>query len=591
MADTARTPGDPFTFPFAPHTHLPRAAAHAARRLLSAVIGGSSLPLLYRRARSLEGDTFAARALEALGVRVQVEAVDGTIVPASGPLIVAANHPTGALDGLAVAEAIRQVRPDVRLLANHLLASVPELREGCFFVDPFGGPEAAARSMEGLRAAHLWLRAGGSLVMFPAGEVAWQRGSGGRYVDSPWSATLGRLARATRAAVLPVYVAGRNSRAFYAAGAIHPRLRTVLLPRQLLRQRGTVARVRIGSPIAAETIVTYTSAAAATARIRGQVDDLSALCPACGPEAMAGAIDPGLLERDVNALTAPARLLSSGVYDVFCAEAAELPHVLPEIGRLRELTFRATGEGTGRALDLDPFDRHYQHLFVWNRERREVVGAYRAARIDTVLADRGVAGLYTRSLFRYDERLLRRLSPGFELGRSFVRAEYQRNYNALLLLWRGIGQMIVRAPECRYLFGPVSISARYQDTSQQMLCAYLAQNHYDRELAELVRAVNPPALLPPERGAAAAANVEALDALVRRIEQHQGVPVLLRQYLRLHATLLGFNVDPAFGDALDALMVVDLTKLPLASLQRYLGREEAADFLARHAAAISPVAA
>jgi putative hemolysin len=222
-------------------------------------------------------------------------------------------------------------------------------------------------------------------------------------------------------------------------------------------------------------------------------------------------------------------------------------------------------------------------LFVWNRVLRHIVGAYRVARTDRIVETLGVAGLYTSTLFRYDDRLVGRLTPGFELGRSFVRPEYQRSYNALLLLWRGIGKIVARSPECRFLFGPVSISARYQDSTQQMLRAYLAQNHCDEELTELVRPLNPPAALaPPQRSVPAPADVDELDALIKRLEQHEGMPVLLRQYLRLNATLLGFNVDPAFGDALDALMAVDLTRLSLPTLQRYLGRAEARTFLARH---------
>jgi putative hemolysin len=264
--------------------------------------------------------------------------------------------------------------------------------------------------------------------------------------------------------------------------------------------------------------------------------------------------------------------------------------VLREIGRLREITFRAAGEGTGRALDLDDFDRHYDHLFVWNRARAEIVGAYRVGATDRIVATHGTAGLYTTTLFRYDERMLERLGPALELGRSFVRAEYQKSYSALLLLWKGIGRLVARSPRYRVLFGPVSISSRYQEASQQFLRRFLEQEHGNQALASLVHAVNPPRpIAPPSRDSAVAADVDELDALIARIEGRQGIPVLLRQYLRLDATLLGFNIDPAFGDALDALMMVDLTKLPVETLQRYIGRDAAA-FLQTHAQPSRPAA-
>ena len=586
MADSPVTPGDPFSFPLAQHSRLTRAALVAARPFISSLLGLSTLGRLYRRAGAERAPTFEARALQALEIGFRVHGGDGGVVPPAGPLIVAANHPTGAVDGLLLAEAVRQVRADVRILANCVLARIPELRESCCFVDPFGGPASAARSLEGLRAAHVWLRRGGALVVFPAGEVAW-RGGPDACGDSPWHDTVGRLALGTRAAVLPAFLEGRTSRAFRAAGRLHPRLRTVMLGRELLRQRGRTVRIRLGPLLPPRAVERLGTPAAVTREARLTVDGLAArTVKAPEPVPVDPPVDAALLEQDVDSLPPRARLLSSGVYDVFCAEAGSIPHVLREIGRLRETTFRAVGEGTGRSLDLDRFDAGYEHLFVWNRSRQQIVGAYRVGRTDRIVARLGPDGLYTSTLFRYDERLLSRLSPALELGRSFVRIEYQRSYNALLLLWKGIGRLVAQAPEYRVLFGPVSISSRYLDTSQAMLKAYLTINHREPELAALVDAVNSPGpALPPERGAAPMGDIDELDAMIRRLESNQGVPVLLRQYLRLNASLLGFNVDPAFGDALDALMMVDLARLPASTLRRYLGDDEARRFLEHHAGA------
>ncbi len=591
MAGAASTPGDPFALHIAPNSLLARAALAAARPAISIALGLPALRQVYARAQSASLDTFEARALEALNVRFRVHSTGTEGIPRSGPLIVAANHPTGAMDGLVVAEVVRQVRPDVRLVANHLLARIPELGDSCFFVDPFGGPAARARSRSGLRSAHLWLRGGGALILFPAGEVAWHK----ERVDSPWFPTVGRLALAAGASVLPVFVDGQNSRLFYIAGRVHPVVRTLLLGRELLKQRGTTTTIYLGAPLSAERVRRAKSAAALTATIRRAVE-LAA--PADSrrnnrvPTDVDPAVDPGLLARDVEALPAGARLLSSGVYDVFCADASSIPHVLREIGRLREITFRSVGEGTGRSTDLDRFDRHYRHLFVWNRRQLQVVGAYRVGATDRIMAEHGLGGLYTTTLFHYDERMLECLAPALELGRSFVRAEYQRSYNALLLLWKGIGRLVARAPQYRVLFGPVSISSRYQETSQAMLRAFLSLQHGDAELTALVQPRNLPSPLAPHgREIVPAATVDELDASIARQEGGAGIPVLLRQYLRLNARVLGFNVDPAFGGALDALMMVDLTRLPVATLQRYLGAAEALAFLETHHATRTPATA
>jgi putative hemolysin len=222
------------------------------------------------------------------------------------------------------------------------------------------------------------------------------------------------------------------------------------------------------------------------------------------------------------------------------------------------------------------------HLFSWDRKRKQIVGAYRIGRTDRIIAAEGVHGLYTRTLFRYDERLIARLSPALELGRSFVRTEYQKNYNALLLLWKGIGRFIAGHPQYRVLFGPVSISCRYSDSSHRLLMAFLHQNHLDGDLADLVEAINP-RVVNPAPALPVPRSVEEADRLVAETERDgKGVPILLRQYLKLNAKLLGFNVDPQFGDALDALMMVDLTTVDGAILNRYLGRQATADFLARY---------
>lgn len=575
MAWTPARPNAPFSLDIPPTTPLHRAAS-AARPLLERVLGLTQLGAMYNAALACPGPTFESRALRALDIDFRV--TSGERIPGDGPLLVVANHPTGALDGLVLAEAIRRRRPDVRVLANHVLSRIPELSDTCFFIDPFGGADAVPRSHGGLRSAHLWLRRGGALVMFPAGEVAWRQSSSGR-LDSDWHLTLGRLAAATRARVLPVWVDGGNSRLFYAAGRLHPRLRTALLGRELLAARGSTVSLHVGDPMRFGPGTGATDPQAITAASRAAVDRLRETRSIATPSVIAAAVSPGLLDADVRALPATARLLSSGAFDVLLAGADALPHVLAEIGRLRELTFRAVGEGTGTPTDLDRFDTGYEHLFVWNRDTHEVVGAYRIGATDRIVAASGVEGLYTRTLFRYDEALIARLPPALELGRSFVRQEYQRSYTALLLLWKGIGQIVARNPRYRVLFGTVSISSRYQTMSQQLMRAFLAQHAVEPALRDLVDPLTPPPAL--EREPAVGPDLETMEASIAAIEG-TGMPILLRQYLKLNARLLGFNVDAAFSDALDALMMVDLTRVPPAILQRYLGRDESRAFAAYH---------
>ena len=530
---------------------------HVSSSVLTRLTRLPDLETLYDNVRGLISGTFEDRALQALDISVDPHDLD--LIPPHGPVVIVANHPHGALDGLVLISLVRRVRQDVKLLANHLLARIPELHGSCYFVDPFMDAASAERSRSGLRAAHLWLRHGGALIVFPSGEVAHRLGASGsdstRH-ESDWSGTAGRLAAAARATVLPASIHGGNSRIFYAAGRIHPLLRTALLPRELLKKRGATVRVDFSRPLVPPRTLTPT------------VTPVSAAA----------------LDHDIRGLPTSQCLVDGDPFQVFCAPAKDIPSVLREIGRLREVTYRHVGEGTGRSIDLDEFDGRYFHLFAWDRRERRVVGAYRLGLIDEIVADRGVDGLYSRRLFRYDSRLFAGLPPAIELGRSFVRAEYQRQYSALLMLWKGIGQFVVRRPRYRVLLGPVSISTRYSDSSHRLLMAFLQQNHRHAELADLVQAVNPATQsAAPPRGVAIPASVAEADALVSRLEQDgKGVPVLLRQYLKLNARVLGFNVDPAFGDALDALMMVDLADVDPAILKRYFGREGAQAFLSAH---------
>jgi putative hemolysin len=575
-------PGDPFEIESLSNAPLQRAALAAARPFLSWLLRLRAYRALYERTLAAPGDRpFQIRALDALDIQPVCLPSDMASVPRFGPLVIASNHPHGAVDGLLLASVLLQARSDVRVLTNHLLSRIPELSALCFFVDPFGGPTAAARSRAGLRAAHLWLRNGGTLITFPSGEVAHERWPDGSYSDSPWHSTTGRMVLATNAQVVPAFIAGSNTKWFYAAGRLHPSLRTALLARELLAKRGQQVAVRLGQPLSpGDFSAAAGDATAATQLIRDAVERLAHRAQ----PAVSGGGRIDAVASDIALLPPESLLVEAGAFQVFCAEARQVPSALREIGRLRETTYRAVGEGTGRGLDLDRFDDRYVHLFSWDREKRQVAGAYRIGRTDRIIATEGLEGLYTRTLFRYDHRLIARLSPALELGRSFIRAEYQKSYNALLLLWKGIGQFVVRHPEYRVLFGPVSISSRYSDSSHQLLMAFLHQNHLNRELAELVDAINPAVVNPaPPPSSAIPQSIDEANRLVAQAEADgKGVPILLRQYLKLNARLLGFNVDPAFGDALDALMMVDLTTVDPAILSRYLGRQQAARFLAWH---------
>jgi putative hemolysin len=574
------------TTPFSLHpgraaaTWVDRFAAFAAP-VIDPLLGLTTLERLYAGIR--EGN-FIDVALERLGIAVDVNTDQLQHLPERGPAIVVANHPTGAMDGLALAHALLRRRRDVRLLGNHLVSRVPEMRPWTIAVNPFD--PRSTENRRGLRTARAWLRQGGVLVIFPAGEVSNVIRADGLLIDREWQRGVLRLAAWSGAPIVPAAIDAQTSRWFRVAGLIHPWFRTALLPRELLRLRNRTITVRLSAPVAPERLAQIPRADARLAYLRARTDALESRKShreAAGLP-IVGAVDQAALRRDIASLTEEHALLRTGVYSIFCAPAGKIPAVLQEIGRLRELAFRAAGEGTGRATDLDEFDETYEHLLVWNHDRSEVAGAYRVAATDRLCASGGVEALYTNTLFELSASFPAAVGPALELGRSFVRLEYQRESIVLQLLWKGIGALIGREPRYRRLFGPVSISADYSAPSRRLIAGFLETAGDAPAWRGLVRPRRP---WPGDRADQAAlldtlGSLEQIGRLVTELDCGRSVPVLIRQYWKLGAQVLGLSVDPGFGGCLDALMIVDLAALSPAVLQRYLGRDGAAAFRAHH---------
>lgn len=541
---------------------------------------------------------FVERSLARLNVQPQVSERDLALIPKTGPVVAVANHPFGLIEGLILMALLKSARPDVKLLANHLLATVPGSEDLCIFVDPFGGERAARANHKGLKDAIAWLKQGRMLAVFPAGEVSHLSLKERAVIDPEWNRSVARLIRIAGAAVLPIYFRGANSALFQLLGFLHPRVRTALLPHEFFNKHNRSIEMRIGSPIPVAKVRSYQDDTALIRYLRHRTYLLenreaprppSVVRQSGEAETVAG-VWPSVLAAEVARLPAERTLVQTDEFSVLLARAHEIPHILREIGRLREVTFRQAGEGTGQAVDLDRFDHHYWHLFVWNRQASEVAGAYRMGPSDEILACMGPQGFYTNELFQWKKPFLDRISPALELGRSFVRPEYQKSYAPLLLLWKGIGQFLLRNPQYKLLFGPVSISNGYTAASRELMVKFLSAYRQSGELAPLVRARNPfrrrassvSSRLADELIGTEQWDVEELSALIADVEiDRKGVPILLKQYLKLGGELVAFHVDRRFSDSLDGLIVVDLRKTDTRVLDRYMGKDGAARFLRR----------
>jgi putative hemolysin len=474
-------------------------------------------------------------------------------------------------------------------------------------VDPFNRPGSARSNIGPLRDAVRWVRGGGMLLVFPAGEVSHIKLATREIADPPWSPAVGTIVRRAKAAVVPIFFRGRNRAAFQAAGVLHPRLRTALLARELLNKRGTAVGLKIGAPIPFRWLQHYPDDYALVDYLRWRTYILGCtprpilklpVLPGRAKEIklqpLAPPQDPVVLRQEVSKLSAEQMLTRSGPFTVWFGTSDQIPRTLQEIGRLREVSFRAASEGTGKPLDLDRFDSIYLHLFIWNEETAEIVGAYRLGPTDRIIARHGRQGLYTCTLFHSRREFFRKIGPALEMGRSFIRPEYQKSYSSLLLLWKGIGSFVARNPRYRTLFGPVSISRDYTDLSRRLIAGTLLQHSQAKDLALMVKPRTPVRLKPIRvpgcsriSQSVSFQDFKEVCALIGDIEfQQKDVPVLLRHYLNLGGQLLAFNIDRDFGDVMDGLIVVDLLRTDRKTLQRYMGTDGLAALLRYHETAV-----
>lgn len=550
---------------------------------------------------------FPDRILQTFKVTYELSEQDLKRIPSTGSLVIVANHPFGGVEGIIMGSILGSVRSDTKIMANYLLKAiaVPEFLEMFFFVDPFGREQSARSNIKPLRESIEWLKAGNALGIFPSGEVSRLYPSRLEVIDPPWSDTTARIIRRTRATVLPMYFEGSNGLLFHIAGLINSRLRTLMLAREMLNKSRQNIRVKIARPIpfekleglADEKIVEYVRLRTYMLKNR-QTNEGKPHAP--GARKSAKEFEPivaprpsSALCREIDALSPDHILVDTARFAVFSAVADQIPNIMYEIGRLREITFREAGEGTRKSIDTDWFDKHYTHLFLWNKKEEELVGAYRLGLTDKILERYGVEGLYTRTLFEYGTEFLQRIGPAIEVGRSFVRPEYQKDYHPLMLLWKGIGRFVVEHPRYRNLFGPVSINSDYQAISRRLIVAFSRQNTENTDLARLVRGRNPPGLYPLKGDTHKAAsflgpNIDDLSELISDMEgDRKGIPILLKHYMRLGGELLGFSVDHHFSDVLDALVLVDLARTDPKMLDRYMGKEGRRTFLGRHDADLS----
>jgi len=560
----------------------------------------------YTEGRIEHSPNFFIDALKYLRVSYQVTEEDLERIPRDGPVIIVANHPLGGLDGVVLGALLTSVRPDVRILANSLLWHIEEIRPWLIRINPFGGKQAAGQNIRGLKEAIRYLRDGHCLGTFPSGTVSHLSLRTRKVADPRWNPNTARIIRHSQATVVPLFFLGKNSAAFQLLGLFHPLLRTAMLPREFMNKSDTCLRIRIGQPIPYRKLERFESDAAMvdyirlnTYILRKRQDEarkrwlfpMPLVRRARSAPKAAPIIEPvpsDALRAEIEALPPETVYLDAGNFVVHVVRGSELDGVMREIGRLREVTFRAVGEGTGTPCDLDHYDPYYLHLFLWDRRAGTIAGAYRMGLTDEILPARGPKGLYTTTLFKIKPKALEFFTPGIELGRSFITPQYQRKHSSLILLWRAIHRFSARHPRYSRFFGPVSITREYQNLSKDLIVQFLKNKNFDPKLAALIKPRHPPRRARLTRQEKLVLretlqDIEDVSALVAEVElDRKGVPTLLRHYVRLSGQLLAFNIDPDFGHCLDGFIFVDFLTAPRRLVKEYMGEDGWAAFARYH---------
>lgn len=538
---------------------------------------------------------FARDVLKEVDVRYEVPQEQLDRIPKEGAFITVSNHPIGSIDGLILCDMVGHRRPDYKLMTTYLLSLIPEFKDHFLPVDNISG-KMVSQNVESVQNARNFLKNGGGMGFFPAGEVStWQKkekrtamGDQPVIEDIPWSFTIAKLIKRAGVPVIPIYFDAANSSLFHRLGKLHPRLRTIRLVHELFNKRGQVLNVRIGQPIPPAEIADM-DAHALGAYLRNRTYALEAQCQHAsgtaeqpGLQPLAAPVDPALVRGELERMTEHI-VFTAGDYRCYLIPSTEIPNTMKELARLREMVFRNVGEGTGQADDTDAYDNYYRQLILWNIPNQEIAGAYRIGVGSELMArPEGARSFYSDSLFHFQEGLHPYLPKAVELGRTIILPKYQRDVTTLKLLMSGILTSIARLPGMEYTLGPASISNSIPHFYKSLIVHFMLKNCAMPGAADMVKPLHPfqPDFLRvnPEELLVNCHSLDDLDRLILAVSDGQyRLPVLLRKYVSFGARVVGFNVDPDFSNSLDAFVlqwVHDMPENSFRSMGRLLSEEE-----------------
>jgi len=522
---------------------------------------------------------FIQQTMDKLEFRFELDENELANIPQTGSFIAISNHPYGGIDGLIMLKIFLSVRPDFKTLSNFLITRLEPLREYFLPVNPFEAYKNVKSSFGGLKDAYIHLQNDHPIGIFPAGEVSSVKLQYRGVADKEWQHSVLKFIKRSKVPLIPVYFDGSNSSMFHFLGMIHPILRTVKLPSELFNKKGKIISVRIGTPILVKEQDEFEDIREFGRFLRMKTYALgiplankkrqSAVAPTgTAQEPVIDPVPQKHLTQEIDAIREEYKLFQIQNQSVFCVPTEKIPYLTTEIGRLREITYRLVGEGTNRSFDLDHYDQYFEQLFIWDEDKKKIVGGYRIGKGKKILESIGIGGFYISTLFQIDPDFSMVLRVSIELGRSFIVQEYQKKTISLFMLWKGILYLLIKNPEYRYLIGPVSMSNEFLDVSKALAVEFLKAHYYNAEFAEYIHPNKPFTIQIPRKINKqlylkyVGKDLNRLDRFISSIDPLYKTPVLFKKYLSVNAEIIGFNVDPLFNNCLDALTILDLFELP-----------------------------
>jgi len=555
--------------------------------ILMKVLNISTINKIYNRNKHLNDLPFLNALLDDFQIKFEIPDEDLKRLPKDGAYITVSNHPLGGIDGILLLKLMIEQRSDFKIIGNFLLHRIEPLKPYIMPVNPFEDRKDIKSSVAGFKNSLLHLRQGHPLGVFPAGEVSTYK-DGKLVVDKPWEEAAMKLVKKAEVPVVPIYFHAKNSRLFYRLSKISDTLRTAKLPSELLTQKHRTIKVRVGKPISVKAQKEHESLEDFSEFIRRKTYMLSnafdkpkrldnfqsSLKVPKAPKNIVTPVSKENMITEVEALKEnDCRLLKSKNYEVYLSHAQQIPNILREIGRLREITFREVGEGTNEAIDLDTFDTYYHHMFLWDDDKKVIAGAYRMGLGSKIFEKYGIDGFYLQDLFRFEPELYKMMSQSIEMGRAFIIKEYQQKPMPLFLLWKGIVHTTLRYPEHKFLIGGVSISNQFSNFSKSLMIEFMKSHYYDPYVAQYVHPKKEFKVKLKDADKdfvfdATEADLNKFDKIIDEVEPGAlRLPVLLKKYIKQNAKLVAFNVDPLFNNAVDGLMYIKIADLPESTVR------------------------